>query len=47
MKAMTGGIAGSWGNQTKKPDAARAGDGDELAEIKKQLAELQSRLSKL
>ena len=47
MKAMTGGIAGSWGNQTKKPDAARAGGGDELAEIKKQLAELQSRLSKL
>ncbi len=47
MKAMTGGLAENWGSQMKKPDAAREGDGDELAEIKKQLAELQSRLSKL
>ncbi len=48
MKAMTGGVAGTWGSPIKKTDgAAREGDGDELGEIKKQLAELQSRLSKL
>ncbi len=47
MKAMTGGIAPNWGSQTKKPGAAPDSDGDELAEIKKQLADLQSRLSKL
>ncbi len=48
MKAMTGGLAGTWSNPAEDADGAvRAGDGDELEEIKKQLADLQSRLAKL
>lgn len=45
MKAMTGGISGQWSG----PSASQEQDvpGDELSEIKKQLAELQSKLSKL
>ena len=46
MKAMTGGISGQWSGPAASDDG---GDepGDELSEIKKQLAELQSKLSKL
>ena len=51
MKAMTGGITGGmstgWSNPAKETDATRDSGQDELAEIKKQLADLQSRLSKL
>lgn len=54
MKAMTGGLAGQWSGPAPEGDSddtAGEGDGesggDELSEIKKQLAELQSKLSKL
>lgn len=54
MKAMTGGLAGQWSGPAPEGDGddnAGEGDGesggDELSEIKKQLAELQSKLSKL
>lgn len=52
LKAMTGGMAGNWGgfDSTAKetPKAAtEATSGSELDEIKKQLAELQSKLSKI
>ncbi len=52
MKAMTGGLTGGWGKAATS-DApqreAEAGEGKdaELEEIKKQLTELQSKLSKL
>ncbi len=58
MKAMTGGMATGWG-KPGDPDAESAGSGstdsasadkkatNELDEIKRQLAELQSKLSKL
>ncbi len=47
MKAMTGGISGQWsGPTTGEPEHEDASD-DELSQIKKQLAELQSKLSKL
>lgn len=46
MKAMTGGISGQWsGPSAEGPEDDSASD--ELSEIKKQLAELQSKLSKL
>ena len=44
MKAMTSGWSGSTGPQ---PDKEEETSGEDLAEIKKQLAELQSKLSKL
>ncbi|MEL6510117.1 MAG: polyhydroxyalkanoate synthesis repressor PhaR [Pseudomonadota bacterium] len=45
MKAMTGGISGQWsGPSGETPDAEEA---ENLDEIKKQLAELQAKLSKL
>lgn len=54
MKAMTGGLAGQWSGPPPEGDGddnAGEGDGesggDELSEIRKQLAELQSKLSKL
>lgn len=54
MKAMTGGLAGQWSGPAPEGDSddtAGEGDGesggDELSEIRKQLAELQSKLSKL
>jgi polyhydroxyalkanoate synthesis repressor PhaR len=46
MKAMTGGMSGQWsGPSAGEPDEESSSD--ELSEIKKQLAELQSKLSKL
>jgi len=46
LKAMTGGIGAQWPAPPAEEDPP--GDsGDELADIKKQLAELQSKLSKL
>ena len=46
MKAMTGGMSGQWsGPSAGEPE--EEGSSDELSEIKKQLAELQSKLSKL
>ena len=49
MKAMSGGIAGASGWSAPEPEAptADAGNGEDLNEIKKQLAELQEKLSKL
>lgn len=48
MKAMTGGMAwpGSSAPAAEKPEAA-SGEGEDLDDIKKQLAELQDKLSKL
>ncbi|MCU4654650.1 polyhydroxyalkanoate synthesis repressor PhaR [Roseibacterium sp. SDUM158016] len=49
FKAMTGGIGQSWSGPSHD-DSAEVAEGsaeDELADIKKQLAELQSKLSKL
>ncbi len=50
MKAMTGGIAGQWSGPGEEDTGEAAGSSDddsELAKIKAQLAELQSKLSKL
>ncbi|MES2843697.1 MAG: polyhydroxyalkanoate synthesis repressor PhaR [Pseudomonadota bacterium] len=49
MKTMMGGLPG-WGGSgpaKESDDAPAAGNADELAQIKKQLAELQKKLSKL
>ncbi len=47
MKTMMGGLPG-WGSSGPAPDEDnRAGGPDEIAEIRKQLAELQKKLSKL
>jgi polyhydroxyalkanoate synthesis repressor PhaR len=45
MKAMTGGLAGSWTDKDESENAKSSSD--DLDEIKKQLADLQSKLSKL
>ena len=53
LKAMTaglpGGLAGGWGGGTTTPEAepAKEGDGEDLDAIKRQLSELQEKLSKL
>jgi polyhydroxyalkanoate synthesis repressor PhaR len=50
LKAMTGGMASgvNWGSTTPEaPSAQKPSDGEELDDIKKQLAELQDKLSKL
>ena len=49
LKAMTGGLAPNWpgsGSKTRKPDAETE-NAEDLDAIKKQLAELQDKLSKL
>lgn len=46
MKAMTGGMGAQWSGAASGEDAAET-EGDDLADIKKQLAELQSKLAKL
>lgn len=47
MKTMMGGLPG-WGTSSPTPeDVGKAGSPDEIAEIRKQLAELQKKLSKL
>lgn len=46
LKAMTAGMGAQWSAPAPE-DAGDDDDGDELADIKKQLAELQSKLSKL
>ena len=44
LKAMTGGMSGNWSApQAEEPE----GDPDQLAEIRRQLAELQEKLSKM
>lgn len=46
MKTMMGGLPG-WGGSGPAPETDDKGGGDEIADIKKQLAELQKKLSKL
>lgn len=46
LKAMTGGMAGQWPAASSDEDAEPEAS-DELSEIRKQLADLQSKLSKL
>lgn len=47
MKAMTGGVSGQWSGPGTGDSEESDGAEDELSQIKKQLAELQSKLSKL
>ncbi len=44
LKAMTGGLAGNWGSSSPTPEK---GEEEGLDDIKKQLAELQAKLSKM
>ncbi|MEY8881018.1 polyhydroxyalkanoate synthesis repressor PhaR [Donghicola sp. XS_ASV15] len=44
LKAMTGGLAGNWGPSSPSPEN---GEEEGLDDIKKQLAELQAKLSKM
>ena len=46
MKAMTGGLAGGWGDKDKSSGESKD-TSEDLDEIKKQLADLQAKLSKL
>ncbi|QBF32778.1 polyhydroxyalkanoate synthesis repressor PhaR [Thalassococcus sp. S3] len=46
LKAMTGGLSGSWSGPGRETDKGTE-EGEELDDIKKQLAELQEKLSKL
>ena len=47
MKAMTGGMAGKWPGSSASETEAEPESGEDLDAIKKQLAELQEKLSKL
>ncbi len=48
LKAMTGGISGAWSRPGKEAgDEETAASGEDLDEIKKQLADLQDKLSRL
>ncbi|SDD14855.1 polyhydroxyalkanoate synthesis repressor PhaR [Ruegeria marina] len=48
IRAMTGGLSGTWSGPGRKQDEGeKSGGGEDLDEIKKQLAELQKKLSKL
>lgn len=48
MKAMTGGISGAWSGPAKEDaEPSHDADGEDLDAIKKQLAELQEKLSRL
>lgn len=48
LKAMTGGLSGNWSGPDKsESDGSTEQQGEDLDEIKKQLAELQQKLSKL
>ncbi|APG47234.1 polyhydroxyalkanoate synthesis repressor PhaR [Phaeobacter porticola] len=47
LKAMTGGFSGTWPQGSSTEEAGGSGDGDGLDDIKRQLAELQDKLSKL
>jgi len=47
LKAMTGGIAGGWSAPTAEPEEETTSGSEDLNDIKKQLAELQAKLSKL
>lgn len=47
LKAMTGGLGGTWSSGPAREDEDEGDDGDDLDAIKKQLAELQDKLSRL
>lgn len=47
MKAMTGGLGSAWGASGPAPDDEGKDTGEDLDAIKKQLADLQDKLSKL
>lgn len=48
LKAMTGGLSGGWSGPERDPEGEASGEGGEdLDAIKKQLADLQEKLSKL
>ncbi|MGR3621702.1 polyhydroxyalkanoate synthesis repressor PhaR [Pseudophaeobacter sp.] len=49
LKAMTGGMPGGWGGSgaTSSPTSAKEDNGEDLEAIKRQLSELQDKLSKL
>lgn len=47
MKAMTGGLGSNWSGPERGEEKTSDEGGEDLDEIKKQLAELQSKLSKL
>ena len=47
MKAMSGGVAGKWADTASSPTPEAKEEPDDLDSIKKQLAELQDKLSKI
>jgi polyhydroxyalkanoate synthesis repressor PhaR len=47
LKAMTGGMSSQWSSPDSEAEPEREADGEDLDAIKKQLAELQDKLSKL
>lgn len=47
IRAMTGGLGSTWSAPGKEGDGAKGEQGEDLDDIKKQLAELQRKLSKL
>lgn len=47
LKAMSGGLAGGWTSGPEQPQAESGETSEDLDEIKQQLADLQSKLSKL
>ena len=47
MKAMSGGVAGQWADTASSPTPEAKEEPDDLDSIKKQLAELQDKLSKI
>ncbi len=47
LKAMTGGFSGGWTGGAGDEGEAGDGDGEDLTSIKRQLAELQAKLSKM
>lgn len=47
LKAMTGGLSGNWSGPKQDEDDSGSEQGEDLEDIKKQLAELQKKLSKL
>ncbi len=47
LKAMTGGLGGNWSGPEAESGGGSGNSGEDLDAIKKQLAELQEKLSKL
>ncbi len=47
LKAMTGGLSGNWSSSSDEESEEKSESNEDLDDIKKQLAELQNKLSKL